>query len=78
MSLFILIGLPIVAIVAYIRSKINILKYDKDLLALIFSLRLFDEKSAEILTPDFSPVNMLTESDLTDLSVCRTNYNKQE
>lgn len=69
MSLFILIGLPIVAIIAYIRSKINISKYDKDLLALIFSLRLSDEKNAENLTPDFSPVNMLTESDLTDISV---------
>lgn len=69
MNWFILIGLPIVALAAYLISKFEASQYDKDLLSLIFSLRLSDEKDPAVTELDFSPVNTLTEQDLSDSSV---------
>lgn len=65
MAFFILIGLPMVAVFAFLASYLNSRRYDKNVLPFAFSaLLLNSERSESVIEEEFVLVNSLTEQEL--------------
>lgn len=65
MAFFILVGLPTVAVFAFLASSLNLRRYDKNVLSFAFSTLLRDsERSGSTIDGEFVLVNSLTEQDL--------------